>query len=148
MKRLTEKEYSVCTDCDGIGHCRTDCSYKQFYDRLAAYEDTGLEPEEMQGLCEMDKRSRMVQMLRWEQAEAEGRLLILPCKVGDTVYRIIDDCTLPGDCGTKMMCKGCEYRNLFIEEVAFHLYELTDSGGLHSRYYTSREEAEKALEDV
>lgn len=55
-------------------------------DRLAAYEDTGLTPEEVAGLCEMDKRSRMAKMLRWEEAEAAGRLMILPCKVGDEVW--------------------------------------------------------------
>lgn len=27
---------------------------------------------------------------RYQKAEAEGRLLVLPCKVGDTVYTIID----------------------------------------------------------
>lgn len=58
MKRLTEKNESPCTCCGGIGSCRTDCSYKQIYDRLAEYED----------------------------AEEQGLLIRLPCKVGDTVY--------------------------------------------------------------
>lgn len=39
--------------------------------RLAAYEDTGLTPERCAELAEADK---------------EGRLVMLPCKVGDTVY--------------------------------------------------------------
>lgn len=39
--------------------------------RLAAYEDSGLSPEEVQELA---------------KAKAEGRLYILPVKVGDTVY--------------------------------------------------------------
>ena len=43
-------------------------------DRLAAYEETGLEPEEL------------------AQAEKKGRLVVLPCDVEDTVY-VID----PGD---------------------------------------------------
>lgn len=38
--------------------------------RLAAYEETGLEPEEL------------------AQAKKKGRLVVLPCKVGDTVYHI------------------------------------------------------------
>ncbi|UNI72469.1 MAG: hypothetical protein [Chaetfec virus UA24_244] len=54
--------------------------------RLAAYEDTGLEPEEINRLCEMDRRGRMSKMLRWEEAEANDHLWVLPCKVGDTVY--------------------------------------------------------------
>lgn len=85
-------------------------------------------------------------LAEYEDAEEQGLLVRLPCKVGDTIYRIIDDCTLPGDCGTKRMCKGCEYRNLFIEEDVFHLCLLTDSGKLKSGYYPTREAAEKALE--
>lgn len=37
-------------------------------ERLAAYEDTGLEPEEVAALAE---------------AEQDGRLVVLPCKVGE-----------------------------------------------------------------
>lgn len=58
MKRLTEKDYSVCTDCAGIGHCSHDCEYRLIYNRLAEYEDM----------------------------EEQGLLLRLPCKPGDTVY--------------------------------------------------------------
>ena len=43
-------------------------------DRLSAYEETGLEPEEL------------------AQAKKKGRLVVLPCDVEDTVY-VID----PGD---------------------------------------------------
>lgn len=46
--------------------------------RLAAYEDTGLTPEEIDGLCKMDKRAKMAKMLRWEEAERDGRLVMLP----------------------------------------------------------------------
>jgi hypothetical protein len=44
---------------------------KNVFDRLAAYEDSGLSPEEVQELA---------------KAKADGRLVVLPCKVGDTVY--------------------------------------------------------------
>jgi len=40
--------------------------------RLAEYEGSGLSPEEVQELA---------------KAEAEGRLVVLPCKVGDAVYQ-------------------------------------------------------------
>lgn len=70
-------------------------------DRLAAYEDTGMTPEEITGLCSMDKRAKMADLLRLEeyqeigsidhfrelaQAEKDGRIVVLPCKVGDVVY--------------------------------------------------------------
>lgn len=60
--------------------------------RLAAYEDTGLEPEEINALCEMDRRAKMAEMLRLEesagvsidrlaelaQADRDGRCVVLP----------------------------------------------------------------------
>ena len=52
-------------------------------DRLAAYEDTGLEPEEIK------KLKTGVIPAHWGElfkAECDGRLVVLPCKVGDTVY--------------------------------------------------------------
>ena len=87
-------------------------------------------------------------LAEYEDMEEQGLLLRLPCKVGDRVYQVIDDCTFPVDCGTTNECKGCEYRNLFIEEDVFHLNLLTDSGKLRRGYYTTHEEAEKALEEV
>ena len=64
--------------------------------RLAAYEDTGLEPEQVAEVYRRFSEARAIaeelgqkyadradELLR---AEAEGRLLVLPCKVGDTVY--------------------------------------------------------------
>lgn len=56
-----------CEDCEDLD---------ALVDRLAAYEDTGLDPENM---------------AHWQEfflAECDGRLVVLPCKVGDTVYRI------------------------------------------------------------
>ena len=110
-------------------------------DKLAEYEDTGFTPEEICGLCEMDKCSRMAKMLRWEQAEAEGRLMILPCKVGDTAYRIIIDEIF------EYTVKGFTGREK-IETV--HL-EYCNNGSTHScsfdveSLYFTRAEAEAAL---
>jgi hypothetical protein len=71
--------------------------------------------------------------------------VVLPCKIGAAVYRIYDDCEFPSDCGTKMMCKGCDYRNLFIEKQAFCLRMLSQNGKLEHPYYSTRKEAEAAL---
>ena len=154
MKRLTEKDESPCTCCGGIGHCSTDCSYKQIYDRLAEYEDIGLEPEKIVFLKNVvddafsDKPEFTEHIRELLRAEQDGRVVVLPCRVGDRIYRVVDDCTFPGDCGTKRMCKGCEYRNLYIEQTRFRLYLLTDDWTLRRGYYRTREEAEKALEEV
>ena len=120
--------------------------------RLAEYEDTGLEPEKIVLLKNIvddafsDKPEFTEQIRELLRTEKDGRLVVLPCRVGDRIYRVVDDCTFPGDCGTKRMCKGCEYRNLFIEQTRFRLYLLTDDGKLRRGYYSTREEAEKAFE--
>ena len=120
--------------------------------RLAEYEDTGLEPEKIVFLKNVvddafsDKPEFTEHIRELLRAEKDGRVVVLPCRVGGRIYRVVDDCTFPGDCGTKRMCKGCEYRNLFIEQTRFRLYLLTDDGKLRRGYYRTREEAERALE--
>ncbi len=85
-------------DANGTFHLKKDMTahfiHQRFValdkviDRLAAYEDTGLTPEEVTVLYEMDKRSRMVKMLHWEEAEKDGRLVVLPCSMENPVYVI------------------------------------------------------------
>lgn len=73
--------------------------------KLKEYLDTGLTPEEIIGLCEMDKRAKMADLLRLEEyqslgdiarlsqlaeADRDGRCVVLPCKVGDTVWALYD----------------------------------------------------------
>lgn len=61
-------------------------------DRLAAYEDTGLEPEKIKkheaayNECLTRTYGPFKQKIsQWLQAEQDGRLVVLPCKVGDHV---------------------------------------------------------------
>ena len=70
---------------------------KKILNRLAAYEDTGLEPEE---IIDMTKNAETI-LLTWFESEygfpvgelmqileakQDGRLVVLPCKVGDHVW--------------------------------------------------------------
>lgn len=69
-------------------------AFAELRHRLAAYEDTGLEPD----ICAEYKKfedeavgkgvpfSRIVELM---EADKEGRLLVLPCKVGETLYRLL-----------------------------------------------------------
>ena len=62
-------------------------------DRLATYEETGLTPEEidmdheaaeqLRQLCRDCDLDRLEELA---EADKDGRLVALPCKVGDTVY--------------------------------------------------------------
>ena len=63
-----------------------------FVDRLAAYEDTGLSPEKVSWMKEVveaafdNDTSRIERAHNLHVADKEGRVVVLPCKVGDTVY--------------------------------------------------------------
>lgn len=65
--------------------------------RLAAYEDTGLKPEDMKRAFNEDAVLKLAgqalgmspdRLRELAYAEKDGRLVVLPCKVGDTVYHI------------------------------------------------------------
>ena len=72
----------------------TDCSQKQVWERLKAYEDTGLTPERCAEFARADAEGRYIVMRDAEQegvarlrelavADKEGRVVVLPCKVGE-----------------------------------------------------------------
>ena len=157
MKRLTEKDESPCTCCGGIGHCSTDCSYKQIYDRLAEYEDIGLEPEKIVFLKNVvddafsDKPEFTEHIRELLRAEKDGRLVVPPCKVGDTVWikgdkfpaeieeiRITDD---------GIYFAYVEYDRGYEETEVWDNCEFTLSD-IGKTVFLTREEAEKALEEV
>ena len=66
-----------------------------FYWRLKAYEDTGLMPEEidmdheaaeqLRRLCRDCDLDRLEELV---EADKSGRVVIRPCKVGDTLFRV------------------------------------------------------------
>ncbi len=87
MERLTYR------DKDGMAMMKERGGWKSGgIERLAAYEDTGLEPEQVAelksftqgGIHKVDDGWKHVQELL--QAEQDGRLVVLPCKVGDHVW--------------------------------------------------------------
>ena len=64
-----------------------DSGVAKFFNRLSAYEDTGLEPEEIYEVRfliaaqrDPQKLARLRELVLAEQA---GRLVVLPCKVGE-----------------------------------------------------------------
>lgn len=81
----------------------------------------------------------------YEDAEEQGLLLRLPCKVGTPVYMVAQDCggdTLDCRC---MDCEDCRYLYRFVEENSFDTY-MCDAIG--KTVFLTREEAEKALADM
>lgn len=82
------------------------------------------------------------------EADREGKCIVLPCKIGDPVWEVLDVCNFPGDCHETQTCKGCEYREIFKEKLAFSLYMISRNGKLEPPYYVSEKEAEAALEKM
>lgn len=92
--------------------------------RLAAYEDTGLSPEEVQELA---------------KAKAAGRLKILPAKPGDIIYRP----------EALQFCWVITKVEIYEEEIVFiddsdNIFRPDDIG---KTVFLTREEAEKALQE-
>lgn len=71
---------------------------RDLYGRLKAYEDTGLEPEEVTALGKLfdyalkesktltEQLTLLKHIRKLAEADKEGRCIIPPCKVGETVY--------------------------------------------------------------
>lgn len=91
MERLTfegnfcEIAQCVCMKCP----YDTNCSQKQVWERLKAYEDTGLSPEKVSWMKEVveaafdNDTSRIERAHNLHVADKEGRVVVLPCKVGE-----------------------------------------------------------------
>ena len=103
-----------------------------FYWRLKAYEDTGLEPAMCANYKTFEDKAiskgvpfkRIVALM---EADKAGRLVVLPCKVGDTVYilrRTFDGADVVGE------------TELWWDDIP----------QLGKTVFLTREEAEKALE--
>lgn len=134
--------------CHDPGGCTKGCIVPQLYARLGAYEDTGLTPGEVKSMqeehfsgLEMAKlHSALMELKKYQEADRAGRLVVLPCKVGDTVYfallgRIIEKqvfSIVSFSNSTRIYCSGTsEY------------FRPEDIG---KTFFLTRKEAEAALE--
>ena len=124
-----------------------------FVDRLAAYEDTGMHPESVEALKLSMMGKAISEITEFEglpierirelaEADKDGRVVVLPCKVGDTVYfalirRIIEKqvfSIVSFSNSTRIYCGGTsEY------------FRPEDIG---KTFFLTREEAEKALQEM
>ena len=160
MERLTEKHYlgtdhyMKCSDSCNVDMDCIDCpSFDCLVERLAAYEDTGLEPESVEALKLSMIGKEISEITEFDglpidrlrelaEADKDGRLVVLPCKPGDGLWTF---CSHP------------------VEQV--YSFTVTDIGTLNGRtvlntsrcgvidardvgktVFITREEAEKALE--
>lgn len=108
MERLTFDgkfcDIAQCRETPGGSFCENGtCSQKEVWLRLKAYEDTGLTPEQCAEYAKANREGRYYIVLRdaeqegvkrlreLAKADKEGRVAVLPCEVGSTVYVLIQD---------------------------------------------------------
>ena len=145
-------------DCPNRLPCGA-CSQKQVWERLKAYEDTGLGPEEVErskleieaGCVKAIARTYGIDINRLRklaEADKDGRMVVLPCKVGDGLYEVTGRKTISV---YKVRAIRVELFGLFIEwdiEEGFVWQSLAgiNAGEIGKTVFLTREEAEKALE--
>ena len=157
MERLTfEGNFCEIARCKEV-KCSYDtaCSQKQVWERLKAYEDTGLTPEEIKAPFTEDEMINLaaqalgVEPSRLRElavADKDGRVVVLPCKVGDVVYGFHGEKTiLPMvakwiETNTDGWCIAVQYT-----PMAPRFYRFSDFG---KTVFLTREEAKKALQEM
>ncbi len=172
--KQTSHENGVCCThfgspecCEVGGNCALNCKWEEAaWSRLAAYEDTGLKPEEvlpkdkadeialklmrladLESLCSYDRLREL------GEADKDDRVVVLPCKVGDTVWVTGRD-NVPRE----MRLENPDIRTVCTDEDnlcmatcnrkpdGFCAYRLRNDGtDIGKTVFLTREEAEKAL---
>ena len=165
MERMTERSesghayYPQCfkEPCEGVGFEIEQCKFSEAAcDRLAAYEDTGLEPEAVEtvklALCakhmvdlETLNNTPISRLVELAEADKDGRVIVLPCEVGHEAYwvhnGIITDCSINR---IQVSRKGVF---LCLKSKKSHGAFRVDTC-LGKTVFLTREEAEKALAEM
>lgn len=115
--------------------------------RLAAYEDTGLTPEQVKELAHDTIGPLHRKISEWIDAEAAGRLVVLPCKVGQRVFALLDTDKHISECEVKQIGIGNKIGFIGLEPIGARGREYGVAlNGFGKTVFLTREEAEKALE--
>ena len=173
MKRLTfDGNFCDISQCREL-QCPYDgnCSKKQVWERLKAYEDSGCEPEEvlpkdkadeialkLMRLADLESLCSYDHLRELAEADKDGRVLILPCKVGDVIYKLFreyTECTSYQVRKDNYCCEGCmvpcDSREVTViraiqpnslPEVVRYIEAIGKT------VFLTREEAEKALREM
>ena len=97
------------------------------------------------------KQKAINRLAELEDKIEDGTLIELPCKIGDTVYRLHgkcagDSCPYNGEYGQwRCLYKGKRRCDAFVDEIPFNLSNLSDIG---KHIFLTREEAEARLKKL
>lgn len=132
--------------------------YSNIRKDLLAYKDTGLEPESVEALklSMMGKAIAEIKefnglpvgrLRELAEADKDGRVVVLPCKVGQRVFALLDTDKHISECEVKQIGLGNEIGFVGIEPIGARGREYGVSiKGFGKTVFLTREEAEKALE--
>ena len=147
----TGKHGKPMADCTAL-YCRN-----RLKDLLAAYEDTGMTPEEIdmdheaaETLRQLCRGCNLDRLEKLAEADKDGRVVVPPCKVGDRLYEVTGRKTISV---YKVRAIRVELFGLFIEwdiVEGFVWQSLSgiNAGEIGKTVFLTREEAEKALKEV
>ena len=152
MERLTEYESIA-----GHAHAIITGDLDKAIMRLADYEDTGLEPAEVHSMhgewnammAALNSIGGGYGRLReLAEADKDGRLVVLPCKPGDTVYSIFGAEVIEKTVG-RVIINGYTTPRILVDLDCSFLSSVTKRWdlGIGKDFFLTREEAEKALEE-
>ena len=147
----TGKHGKPMADCTAL-YCRN-----RLLGRVVEYEDTGWTPKEVTALGELfnyalkesktltEQLTLLKHIRELAEADKDGRVVVLPCKVGDTVWRIVRD-------GEPHITRD-EVRDMYFADDMTPCVELvggrvTFTEKFGKTVFLSREEAEKALQEM
>ena len=164
MERLTFDgsfcDIAKCAETPGGSFCENGaCSQRKVWERLKDYEDTGLTPAEVRSMhgewqammSVLNSIGGYDRLRELAEADKAGRVMVLKCKPGDAVYFIkavfqwakepieaqiiIISCDFYGCIYTAAKTGWTQVRRFSEEEIG-------------KTVFLTREEAEKALEEV
>ena len=166
MERLTfEGNFCDIARCKEV-KCPYDtaCSQKQVWERLKAYEDTGLTPEEIKApftedaMINLAAKALGVEPSRLRElavADKDGRCVVPPCKVGDMVWVIAHPWTgklqkkplVAYVNGMKLFTHGL-YVNVLFDTIKINGTRDYGIIRIGKDVFLTREEAEKELAEM
>ena len=110
-------DIAMCKETPGGTFCEDGaCSQRKVWERLKEYEDM----------------------------EEQGRLVVMPCKVGDTVYRLqryFNDATLKSE----VKIKRCTIESINLDSMCTNDMVFLSFENIGKTVFLTREEAERAL---
>ena len=133
--------------------------YRRNREDLRAYKATGLKPEEvlpkdkadeialkLMRLADLESLCNYTRLRELAEADKDGRLVVLPCKVGQRVFALLDTGKHISECEVKQISMGNKIGFIGLEPIGARGREYGVAlNGFGKTVFLTREEAEKAL---